>query len=97
MQNRASLLVDNGRRLQVPEIEESHLTILATRNELIVLRRECNRVDLALVGYDLLILHCIEVPDRADTVQLRNCEHVGLVGAPVEAGNGGVVGANRAA
>lgn len=40
------------------------------------------------MGNQLLTLHCEQVPNAADSVDLRRRKHVGLVGTPVEARHG---------
>ena len=67
---------------------------MPTCDELVVLCRESDSVDLTLVGNDLLALHRAEIPDGTNTVELSDGEHVGLVWTPVEACDGSVVRAD---
>ena len=62
------LLIDDGRGLQVAEIEKPGLSILAASDELVVFVGEGDGVDLGLVGDQLLTLHRVQVPDAADAV-----------------------------
>ena len=80
------MLVNNGRSLQIPQVEKPSLPILPPSYELIVLIRETDRVNLCFVRYYLLALHRIQIPDAPDSIKLGNGQHVGLIRAPVKTG-----------
>ena len=67
------------------------MPFLTTCDELVVLICKCNRVDLAFMSYELLILRRFEVMDTADSIKLTSCDQVSLYWAPIKRGQRGVI------
>ena len=73
------------------------MTVLPTRHKLVDLAREGDGVHLTLMSNQLLSLHCDEVPDACDSVELRRRQEVCFIGVPIEVRDDRVKGIARAA
>ena len=89
LQDRIRRLINYRGSLKVPQVKYPHLSVLTAGRERVDVACERDRVYLAVVRNQLLHnLLGVQVPYRANSIQLGRRYHCGLLLIPIEARHG---------